>query len=261
VTTAILLGALQGIAEWLPVSSEGLVTVAYSAMTDGNLLDAVHFALWLHLGTAFSALVAFKRDLQELFMEFWAEPTNPPRMIVVLTAITIVSAVIGFPLLLLLDFATSGLGVTVMVLIGVAMFITGLSQWKRRVMGDRVISTFTWKDILLVGIVQGVSVLPGFSRSGLTVAVLLARRTNQRLALQISFLLSIPASLGAAFYVGIKGGFFGSLDGFIAGGVAFFVGLVVVKVLLKVVERVNFGILMMMIGVLIFAGSFWQINL
>jgi undecaprenyl-diphosphatase len=256
-----LLGVLQGFAEWLPVSSEGLVTVAYSAMTGRDFLDAVHFALWLHLGTAFSAIVAFKRDLQKLFIEFLSEPTNPSRMIIVLAATTIVSVVVGFPLLLLLDFATSGLGVTVMVFIGAAMFITGLIQWKRRVMGDRAISTFTWKDILLVGIAQGFSVLPGFSRSGLTVTVLLARRTNQRLALQISFLLSIPASLGAAFYVGIKGEFLGSIDGVIAGGVAFLVGLVTVKVLLNVVERVNFGILMMMVGVLIFAGSFWQVNL
>ena len=60
---AALLGLIQGLAEWLPVSSEGVVTAVYSLVFGADLPDAVNFSLWLHLGTALSALAAFRSDV------------------------------------------------------------------------------------------------------------------------------------------------------------------------------------------------------
>ena len=63
---AVLLGALQGVAEWLPVSSEGLVTAAYSLVVGSELSEAVGISLWLHIGTASAALAAFRYEVWQL---------------------------------------------------------------------------------------------------------------------------------------------------------------------------------------------------
>ena len=98
-----ILGLLQGTTEWLPVSSEGVVAAFYGFFLDRPLSEAVAYALWLHLGTVVSVLIVFRRTLFDLAREVISSPKNPPRLFWYLLVSTLVSAAIGFPLLLTLD--------------------------------------------------------------------------------------------------------------------------------------------------------------
>ena len=100
---AVLLGVVQGVTEWLPISSEGAVAAVYSLLRNTSLSEAVAYALWLHLGTAFSALVAFRGQVRDLIKEVTSTPLAPSPLLRFLVVATVISAAIAVPLLLLLD--------------------------------------------------------------------------------------------------------------------------------------------------------------
>ncbi len=257
---AVILGALQGIVEWLPVSSEGIVAAAYSWLKHRPLSEAAVYALWLHLGTVFSALIVFRKDISGLVREFISAPRRPSALLRYLVISTLTSGVIGFPLLLLLLGQVSArLGALSMAVIGVFMLITGGVQLKKRVTGTRRRTDVSTADALLSGVAQGIAVLPGLSRSGLTLAVLLVRRVDRREALVLSFLMSIPASTGAALYAGISTGLITTTDGILAGLVAAIVGLVTIRALLAVATHINFGVFVLAVGGVLVAGGVWQV--
>ena len=99
----VMLGVLQGVTEWLPVSSEGVVAAFYGIVLDRPLSEAVAFALWLHMGTVFSVLVVFWRTLLDIARDVLSSPKDPPRLFWYLLISTLVSVAIGFPMLLTLD--------------------------------------------------------------------------------------------------------------------------------------------------------------
>ena len=252
---AVLLGVVQGVTEWLPISSEGAVAVAYSLLRDTSLSEAVAYALWLHLGTAFSALVAFRGQVQGLIKEVASSPLAPSPLLRFLVAATLISAAIAVPLLLLLDELSERMGASAMVIVGVLLLFTGAAQLRGRSNGVRGLASVSLKDALLCGVFQGVAVLPGLSRSGLTVAVLLARRLDRRESLILSFLLSIPAGLGAALFTYFRDNALMGMEGIVASVVAFLVGLLSIRVLLRLAERVNFAPFVLSVGVLMIAGA------
>ena len=253
--TAVFLGALQGIVEWLPVSSQGVVAATYALLLDRPLSEAVAYALWLHLGTGLSAIVAFRREVAQLLREAAFLPCAPSPLLSYLVISTLVSGALGVPLLLMLDEISDSVGAGAMTIVGALMLITGVVQLKRRATGTRGQGQVSMKDAGVAGVAQGLAALPGLSRSGLTVAVLLARRLDRRAALSISFLMSIPASIGAAIYAGLTSDVVISLDGLVAGMAAFVVGLLAIHGLLAVAERVNFGAFVLAVGVLILVGA------
>lgn len=254
----IMLGILQGGTEWLPVSSEGAVAAFYGFVLERPLSEAVAFALWLHLGTAISVLVVFWRTLLDIARDVLSSPKNPPRLFRYLLVSTLVSVAIGFPMLLTLDSISEQFGAAAMGIIGLLMLITGALQLRRREVGERTRQELSIVDALAAGVAQGFAVLPGLSRSGLTVAVLLIRRIERKEALVLSFLMSVPVTLGAALYVSIDTGFLTSADALVAMGVAAVVGLVSIKALLGVAERINFALFVLIVGAAILAGAAWQ---
>ena len=256
--TAILLGVIQGVFEWLPVSSEGLVAAAYSALEARPLDEAVNYALWLHLGTVPSVVVVFWKDLVRAVREFLARPTRPSSFPSFLIVAVAVSAVIGFPILLALQELSDALGAAAMGVVGALLLVTGFVQLRRNESGTRDRTKLTTTDGLLAGVAQGVAVLPGLSRSGMTIAVLLGRRIDRREALVLSFLMSIPAGLGAGIYAAFDSEFTLSTEAFVATSVAFVVGLVTIKGLLAIAQRINFGLFVVLVGVTVLAGAAWQ---
>ena len=94
---ALLLGLLQGLTEWLPVSSQGVVTVAQTALLDRTLSEAVAYALWLHAGTACAALVALRREAWGVVRDAIAAPLSPSPQLRFLVIGAVVSAVVGIP--------------------------------------------------------------------------------------------------------------------------------------------------------------------
>ena len=179
-------------------------------------------------------------------------------MISYLVVSTVVSAVIGLPLLLSIEELSTRLGAAAMGLVGLLMFVTGGLQLRRNVPGARDRHEVTPVDAVIAGIGQGFAVLPGLSRSGLTVSILLARNVDNREALVLSFLMSIPASLGAGLYASVDGGLFTSGSALIAAGIASVVGFITIRALLAVAGRVNFGWFAIVLGAVIILGTIAQ---
>ena len=255
---AILLGALQGVAEWLPVSSEGLVTAVYSLIVGQDLSEAIGISLWLHVGTAAAALAAFRAEISQLAGNALRSPrTMDPVSMFVIVA-TAVSAPIGLLLLLGLEEVSQVASGFTMVVVGVLMLVTAtvLYTGQSRRVRDR--DETGWLDAVLTGVAQGFAALPGLSRSGLTLAVLLGRGIDRRDAITLSFLVSIPVSIGAGVFAGVRTGAHSSPESFVALAVAAVIGYVSIKGLLKLVERVNFGWFVAMAGIAIIAGGLWQ---
>ena len=107
---ALLLGILQGLTEWLPISSQGVVALVQSALLDRPLSEAVAFALWLHAGTACAALLALRREAWGVLRDAASAPLRPSPRLRFLAIATVVSAVIGLPLLLALGELSESLG-------------------------------------------------------------------------------------------------------------------------------------------------------
>lgn len=255
----LLLGSIQGLTEWLPVSSEGVVTAVYSFFFDRSLSESIFYSLWLHLGTVFSVIIAFRKELLNLARDVLSDPRHPSPLFSYLVVSTAVSAVVGFPLLISIEEMSARLGAIAMGLVGMFMLATGVLQVRRRsVYGERGRDVVAPTDAIVAGIAQGFAVLPGLSRSGLTVSVLLARHVHRREALVLSFLMSIPASLGAGIYSGLGEGLFTSGGAIVAAAIACVVGFVTIRALLAVAERVNFAGFVMIVGAATVAGAIWQ---
>jgi undecaprenyl-diphosphatase len=256
---SLVLGIVQGITEWLPVSSQGTVTAVGSFLFDLTLADAVAFALWLHLGTAVSALVAFRAEILDLARDGLSDPLHPSPLLRFAVLGTAASMLVGVPVILALDDLSASIGAGAMLLVGTAMLGTAIILRTRPDGGTRTRVDLSPLDAMAFGIVQGFAAVPGLSRSGLTVSLLLGRRFDRAEALAVSFLMSIPASLGAALFAGLDGNGIGLSEGLIGAAVSAGVGLASIKALLAVAHKVNFAAFVAVVGLAVIGGGVAQV--
>jgi undecaprenyl-diphosphatase len=255
----IVLGIIQGITEWIPVSSKGSVSLAGSLLFGRNLADAFLFALWLHIGTAIAAIVYFRKRLTAILMEFLRKPFPLPPMAQFLLVSTLVTGIVGFPALLLFEETSASMGYAGSGVIGGFMLITGLLQLRQKAVGVRTSADIRPADGVLAGLAQACASVPGLSRSGATIALLLARGFDRREALALSFLMSVPVTLGAALYGGVKSGAGVTTEGVVGGAAAFVIGLATMRGLLAVAGRVNFGAFVFGTGAVLVLLALFQI--
>ena len=256
---ALLLGLLQGIAEWLPVSSEGVIAAVYSLAYGGSLSEGVEYALWLHAGTMPAALVALRREAAAVVRNAWTAPVRLSPVAAFLILSTLTSGIIGLPLLLLVTAGSNIAGPLVMALISAALLVTAATQLLRPQGGEREMPSAGRTDAALAGLAQGLSVIPGFSRSGLTMAALLGRKFRGRDALVMSFLMSVPASLSGAIYAAISSGAALAPESLGALAAAFGSGLLTIRILLRLAARLNYGWFLLAVGAVMLAGAIWQL--
>ena len=198
---AILLGLLQGITEFIPVSSSGhlvLVPWLLSWGSPGLVFDTV-----VHWGTLVAVLAYFWRDwvaligawLKGLVRWDWSDPLA--RLMWLLIAGTIPAAVLGF---LLEDFFESLFGkpVWVSVFMLVTAALLALSEWLGS--RSRKLDSLGWTDALVIGLAQASAIAPGISRSGATIATGLFRGLERTAAARFSFLLATPIIFGAGLF-------------------------------------------------------------
>ncbi len=254
IAEAILLGLIQGCAEWLPVSSEGVLTAVQAIAFGAPLAEAVNFSLWLHLGTALSALVAFRSDIRDILRNIASNPTSPSPLIAYLLVATLTSAPLGFLLIAGFFEFSERLGAVSMAIVGTLMLLTGALLLKSKPSGTRSRNDMRWPDAVLTGVAQGLAALPGLSRSGLTISALLWRGVDRREALTLSFLLSVPASAGAGLYAAMSSGYLVSPEAIAALVVSAMAGFATIKALMAVAQRLQLGWFTLLMGVSIVAG-------
>jgi len=194
---AILLGILQGATEFLPVSSSGHLALAQHLLGDFEQ-QGVLFDVLLHLGTMVAVAIYFWKDLAGLISSLWRrdETAGQQRyMVGLLIAGSVPTAVIG---LLFKDFFIGLFERPVFVC--VMLLVTGSLLWLAERLRHRqqARTEMTFIDAVVVGTVQGCAIIPGISRSGSTIATLLMRGVDGETAARFSFLLALPAVLGAA---------------------------------------------------------------
>ena len=253
--TAFLLGLVQGVAEFLPISSSGHLAIAQNLLHiegAGSVPD--FFDVLLHLGTLIAVFAAYWKDICEMVVEFFRgigdlahrstpSPVPPARRLILLI-------IVGtLPLFAVLPIrkAVQGLGDN-MVFVGAALIVTGflLFLCDRVRKGHKTERSATWLDALLVGVGQAVATLPGVSRSGMTITAGCFVGYERRFAVRFSFLLSIPAVLGAnilsigdAVKAGINGA---EVPMYLVGVVtAAVVGYLCIRLLKYVADKGRFG--------------------
>ena len=205
--SSIFLGLVQGIAEFLPISSSGHLSLFqhFFGLTEAGLF----FDVLLHLGTLIAIFVYYWRDIVNLVKAFLRLVTGlfskkkkgarkgrkdpGARMILML----IVATLPLFVILPIKDKVESVYGNTIFV--GCALIGTGCILFfsERMAKGKKTVRSATLLDALLVGVGQAVAVVPGLSRSGTTISAGMLRGFSRKFALRFSFLLSVPAVLGA----------------------------------------------------------------
>lgn len=254
----MLLGILQGLFEWLPVSSEGVIVVVNSLVFDHNAEESVLYALWLHLGTVCSVLIVYFKEIKDILVHAVMRPLQPSPLLSFLLTTTILSGTLGLVLLLGLAELSGYLAAVFMGVVGTFMCVTGVIQIASTKDTKRTKSDATWKDSTLAGLAQGLSVLPGISRSGLTVSALIIRGIHRKDALVMSFLMSVPASLGAGLYAILQTRPSIDLPALAGLTAACLTGLVVIKTLVTLSERLNLGAFALILGLTIVSGALWQ---
>ncbi|MFZ3147618.1 MAG: undecaprenyl-diphosphate phosphatase [Methanothrix sp.] len=185
----IVLGILQGILEWIPVSSQGQSMLAMIYWLGLSPSDALSYSIFLHLGTMTAVLIRFRHEFLKMLKEIDSKLT---RIVIVSTVCT---GITGIPLYLLFRESFTG-GREATLLIGALLIATGLLL-RFKGSGSREAEDMSLADMIVLGLAQGFSILPGVSRSGTTLTVLLMQGFKQDEALAVSFIISVPAVLGA----------------------------------------------------------------
>lgn len=204
---ALLLGVVQGITEWLPVSSSGHLVLAQQVF---GIEGTVFLDLLLHVGTLVVILVFYRetvldvlralaeaprehRDAGTLGSVWWADPRRRLALLVVVGSIP--TAAIGFAFegffVSLFD-STLAVGIALLAT-GTWLFLARFAPAARQALPDAF-------DAVLVGIAQGAAIVPGVSRSGATITAALMRGVEREEAVRFSFLLSVPAIAGATLF-------------------------------------------------------------
>ncbi|MBU2101295.1 undecaprenyl-diphosphate phosphatase [Patescibacteria group bacterium] len=259
---AIVLGIVQGIAEWIPISSEGLTTLIAVNLLEGSTLnEIITVSLYLHLGTFFAALIYFKKDVVYLIkqvFQYKKADEETKNLINFYVIATLVSGGLGLLILKGITGLESVIALSqgaILMALGILLVATGLLQVWRKYEGERDPADLKLSDGVIVGIAQGLAVVPGLSRSGLTVSVLLLRKFKDTQALKLSFILSLPIVLIGNVVLNTSQFIFtwGSLIGLV---MSFIFGLITIHFLLRLSERFQFGWFVLLFGILVMASVF-----
>ena len=202
--SSFIMGLVQGLAEFLPISSSGHLAIAENLLGMETAVPEF-FDVLLHLGTLLAVFVAYWSEICEMVAEFFRGIGDivhgtTPRQVPPARRLILLIVVATLPLLLVLPFhkkvqALSGN----MVFVGAALVVTGFLLFICDLLrkGRKTESRATVVDALIVGVAQAIATLPGISRSGMTISAGCFCGFERKFAVRFSFLMSIPAILGA----------------------------------------------------------------
>lgn len=243
----IILAIIQAILEWFPVSSEGFIILTAVNIFGEPADAAFRIAIYFHLGTALAVLLKYRK----LYLSAIFKDRGLLRLLILST---IATGLVGIPLYVFLsDFFTLLTGMVVTFFIGVALLITGglLRLGKTESKDILTIDERKLFDEIALGIAQGFAILPGISRSGVTVTYLLVRGFKKKDAFEMSFIISLPAVLGAiGFDLLYKGTTIGlSYDYLFIIALMAVLGYIMMDVLLLIAKKLSFDKICYFLGV------------
>jgi undecaprenyl-diphosphatase len=197
---SFLLGILQGLTEFIPVSSTAHLLIGQTILGIPANDAMFSYLVLVQLGTTLSLIVYFWQELWSVIKAFFAKPFSSPlnRLAWYIIIATIPALIFGF----LLKTAVESLFKTPLLEAGIRLLITavvlGLAEWLGK--RNRQLEKMTWLDALVVGIAQILAVFPGASRSGTTISAGMARGFDRPSSARFAFLLAVPVLLAAGGY-------------------------------------------------------------
>jgi len=237
--TTILLGLIQGIAEWLPISSTAHLKLAEMFL---GLTATPLFNLVLHLGTLTVLVFYFRREVKGVLVALthWDFKSENGMLIPRIVVATIPTAVIGLAYNLFLQ---DSLGVIPVIAV---TFLIGATIVYSTKFAKENVEALSYKTVLLMGVAQGFAIFPGLSRSGVTISMGLLLGLKREKAFKFSFLLSIPAIIGDFLVEAynqrglLSTSGLGAVEAVVGVAAAMFVGYVALRLLAEVVRGRKF---------------------
>ncbi len=252
---AILLGLVQGIAEFLPISSSGHLAILHTLMpSTAAAVSDVTFDILLHLGTLVAVCVVFYKTIWSMLREFYRMCAGilggtfmwrKANKYQIMAVYTIVTTVLLIPFALMQN-SLAGIGESLW-MVGVALLFTAFFLFvaDHSVVGNKQMKDMTLMQAIKMGLFQGVATIPGISRSGITISMGINMGFDRSTMVEFSFMMSIPAVLGAVVMdLGeMAAGFTAANIGpYIVGTlVAAAVGVASIKLLSYVAKKNKFG--------------------
>lgn len=235
---AAILGLIQGLTEFLPVSSSGHLVIFQNLL--GLQEPGITLEVMLHLGTLFSVLWVFHKEFLSLF-SFWKDSNQRHFLYLLITGL-LVTAILG---LLVSNYIAIFFESTLIV--GIMLLLTGgiLKLLTVLPVGNKTASEMSYKDALWVGLLQVIAVIPGISRSGTTIMAAVWRGLDRETAIRYSFMLSAPLIFGASLLemrdmlnVGLDNTLLQNY--FVGGLIAFLSGVIAIRLFIRILSGQKF---------------------
>ena len=230
----LILAVVQGLTEWLPVSSSGHLVITQTIL---GLNLPIIFDVMLHVGTLIVVLAVFRKDIVDIIKAVVKRDfeTEEGKLALFIVVGSVPLAIIGFTFYDTIESLFSNL-----LAVGVALVITGcVLFFSEKRAGNKKMGII---DSLLIGLAQGIAIIPGISRSGVTVSTGLLRKIDKATAFRYSFMLSVPAILGATVMES-KDIVIGNIDAvplFVGATISMIAGYASLKLLQKIVMNQKF---------------------
>jgi len=198
---SIILGIIQGVTEFLPISSSGHLFLAHQWL-GFDLADNLAFDVFLHVGTLFALLIFFAKDICRLFKAWitslcrWRVKTDADQKLAWLIILGCVPAgLVGFfgETWLEKNFYGAVSVAAMLIIVGLLMLL--VERWAKQ---NKTIEQLTWRKTLMIGVGQALALIPGVSRSGITIIAGMSLGLKREAAARFSFLLAIPIVAAAA---------------------------------------------------------------
>ncbi len=232
---AIILGIVQGLTEFLPVSSSGHLQLAREVM-GVNIAESLTFDIALHAATVLSTIVILWHEVWRLVKGLFSRTFNEEQAYILKIVISMIP--IGIVGIFFMDYIEEAFSSTLVV--GIMLLVTALLLTFAYKAKPRQKDAISYRDAFIIGLAQAVATIPGLSRSGTTIATGLLLGNKKESVAQFSFLMVLPPILGNALLDIVKGEFGGGVEmlplmaGFVT---AFVVGCLACKFMIEIVKR------------------------
>ncbi|MHA1410858.1 MAG: undecaprenyl-diphosphate phosphatase, partial [Candidatus Odinarchaeia archaeon] len=256
----LILAVMQGVLEWLPVSSQGQSLIILVNIFGIDIDVALSITLWLHVGTMIAVVYFYRKEYLSAIKGETEESRIIRKFLIIATLTTAIAAVPLF--IILINVFPRILGDFIAVITGIFLLVTGLViYFSKKKYGEKDIFALSNTDMILAGLFQGFAILPGISRSGITIAFLLIMGYRNKTSLKLSFMMSAPAVLGGIILNSVIG------TSAISYGIPVYiltliviitaiVGLLTIKILTKAAQKINFAYFCILMSIITIVMAF-----